>query len=86
MEHYLTYLRELNLASMMLRIFLAMLMGGLIGLDRERKNRPAGFRTYMLVALAAASTQILRQYMGRMLETHWADAYAVIGHRLSALI
>ena len=33
MEHYLTYLRELNMASMMLRIFLAMLMGGLIGID-----------------------------------------------------
>ncbi|MBR4549636.1 MAG: MgtC/SapB family protein [Oscillospiraceae bacterium] len=81
MEHYFTYLRQLNLASMMLRIFLAMLMGGLIGLDRERKNRPAGFRTYMLVALAAASTQILSQYLDLMLDTQWADAFAVVGRR-----
>lgn len=81
MEHYLTYLRELNMVSMMLRVFLAMLMGGLIGLDRERKNRPAGFRTYMLVALAAASTQILSQYLDLMLDTQWADACAIVGRR-----
>lgn len=81
MEHCLTYLRELNMASMMLRIFLAMLMGGLIGLDRERKNRPAGFRTYMLVAIAAASTQILSQYLDLMLDTQWAEAYAIVGRR-----
>lgn len=85
MEHCLTYLRELNMASMMLRVFLAMLMGGLIGLERERKNRPAGFRTYMLVALAAASTQILSQYLGLMLQTQWAEAYAAIGQRTDAV-
>lgn len=32
----------------------AMGLGGLIGLEREMKNRPAGFRTHMLVAGAAA--------------------------------
>lgn len=32
----------------------AMLLGGLVGFERELKNRPAGFRTHMLVAGAAA--------------------------------
>ncbi|WP_078756988.1 MgtC/SapB family protein [Novilysobacter spongiicola] len=32
----------------------AMALGGAIGLERELKNRPAGFRTHMLVAGAAA--------------------------------
>lgn len=32
----------------------AMLLGGAIGFEREMKNRPAGFRTHMLVAGAAA--------------------------------
>ena len=32
----------------------AMLLGGMIGFERELKNRPAGFRTHMLVAAAAA--------------------------------
>ena len=53
MASVLSYLRELNIVTMMLRILLAVLCGGLIGLERERKNRPAGFRTYMLTALGA---------------------------------
>ena len=66
-------LRELNILSMMLRIVLAMLMGGGIGFDRERKGRPAGFRTYMLVAMGAALTMILSQYLDLMLSTEWAE-------------
>lgn len=33
---------------------IAMLLGGLIGYERELKRRPAGFRTHMLVAGASA--------------------------------
>lgn len=32
----------------------AMALGGVVGFEREMKNRPAGFRTHMLVAGAAA--------------------------------
>ena len=32
----------------------AMVLGGVIGFEREMKNRPAGFRTHMLVAGAAS--------------------------------
>lgn len=35
-------------------VALAMLLGGLIGLERELANKSAGFRTHMLVAGAAA--------------------------------
>lgn len=35
-------------------IILAMVLGGLVGLDREIVQRPAGLRTHMLVAGAAA--------------------------------
>ena len=55
-------LRELNLASVSLRLLLAMLLGGSIGLERGRKNRPAGFRTYMLVCMGSALTMLLGQY------------------------
>ena len=77
----LTALRELNLWSMMLRVFLAMLMGGVIGLDREKKGRPAGFRTYMLVSMGAAATAILSQYLDLMLSTLWAEDLAAVGNR-----
>ncbi|MBQ3704268.1 MAG: MgtC/SapB family protein [Oscillospiraceae bacterium] len=73
--------RELNLLSMMMRVILAMVMGGVIGLERERKGRAAGFRTYMLVALGAAVTMIISQYLDQMLNTFMADAQAVIGNR-----
>ena len=58
----LDYFRELNTVSVLLRLTLAMLLGGMIGLNRGRKRRPAGFRTYMLVCLGAALTMILGQY------------------------
>ncbi len=73
--------RELNLWSMMLRILLATAMGGMIGLERERKGRAAGFRTYMLVAVGAAITVILSQYLDTMLHTVMADAYEIVKHR-----
>ena len=56
------YLREMNFVSVMFRLILAMVCGGMIGLERGRKRRPAGFRTYMLVCLGAALTMLLSQY------------------------
>ena len=38
-------IRELTLASMALRVFIAVILGGALGLDRGLKNRPAGFRS-----------------------------------------
>lgn len=55
-------LRELTLPSVCFRLAMAILLGGAIGLERGRKNRPAGFRTYMLVCMGAALTMILGQY------------------------
>jgi putative Mg2+ transporter-C (MgtC) family protein len=37
----------------------AILLGGVIGFEREAKNRPAGLRTHMMVALAAAAFAII---------------------------
>lgn len=76
----LTCLRELNIWSMMFRVVLAMLVGGVVGFEREKKGRPAGFRTYMLVALGATLTVILSQYLDYMLNNRWeltADAIGI---------
>jgi putative Mg2+ transporter-C (MgtC) family protein len=37
-----------------LRLLMAVACGGLIGIERERGDRPAGFRTYIMVSLGAA--------------------------------
>lgn len=78
MENAAEYLRQLNFASMALRIVLAVIVGGLLGLERERKSSPAGFRTYMLVAIGSTMTIMLSQYLDIMLSTKWlAQAQAV---------
>lgn len=81
MENLIAYLRQLNLCSMMLRVVLAMLMGGLIGFERERKSHPAGFRTYMLVAVGASLTVMMSQYYDLMQRIAWADVVAEVGRR-----
>ncbi len=49
-------LRELNIISMTIRIVLAVLVGGLIGIGRGRQGRAAGLRTHILVCLGSAMT------------------------------
>ncbi len=78
---WLSSLRALNMLSMLLRLFLALILGGLIGMERERKHLPAGFRTYMLVCLGAALTMILSQSLTVMQEGPWAEAVLLTGNR-----
>ena len=55
-------LREITAVGIFVRIIVAMLLGGLIGLERGIKNRPAGFRTYMLVSIGACIVMLVNQY------------------------
>ncbi len=64
---------------MMLRIVLALVVGGAVGMERARKNRPAGFRTYMIVAMGACVTMLLSQYLNYLLNNDWAETAARIG-------
>lgn len=41
------------------RLLVATLLGGVIGIEREAKDRPAGLRTHMMIALAAALFTVL---------------------------
>ena len=45
-----------------IRIFVAAILGGLIGLEREYRAKEAGFRTHFLVALGSALFMILSAY------------------------
>lgn len=58
-----TVLSELNAVSVTVRLALAMILGGIIGLERGIKRRPAGMRTYMLVCIGAALVMITNQYL-----------------------
>ena len=56
---FLSLLEEFNMVSVIVRIFLAMLLGGLIGMEREKSRRPAGFRTHILVCVGACMTALI---------------------------
>ena len=79
MTETIAYLREFHFASVVLRLALAMLLGGCIGLERERKRRPAGFRTYMLVCLGAALTVLLSLYEYTLITGPWSTLAAELG-------
>ncbi len=63
-EHeIMTYLRDVNLISIALRLLLSMFLGGAIGFERGRRGRAAGFRTHIIVCLGATMATMTGQYI-----------------------
>lgn len=46
-----------------IRLILACLLGGIVGYEREHRNRPAGFRTHILVCVGSALVMITSEYI-----------------------
>ena len=66
MEYFLTTfdsVRALTPMAVLMRTVVAVLMGGIIGLERGMKNRPAGLRTHMLVCLGASMVMMTNQFI-----------------------
>ena len=61
-------LREVTYLAVALRIFAAVFIGGILGLERGMKNRPAGLRTYMLVCVGACIIMLTNQYIYQVFE------------------
>ncbi len=60
---------EIPAWEVVVRLLLATLLGGLVGLERESVNRPAGFRTHILVCVGSAllmitSIQVFQMFAG----------------------
>lgn len=68
MNKFIEILSEINIISIFARMVLAMILCGVIGIERGIKNRPAGFMTYLLVGCGSALIMITNQYI--------ADKYA----------
>jgi len=49
--------------DMMIKLLLSCVLGGLIGLERESVNRPAGFRTHMLVSIGSTLVMMINSIM-----------------------
>ena len=48
------------------RLIIAAVLGGIIGMEREKLNRPAGVRTHMIVCLGSCLIMLLGEYMHRI--------------------
>lgn len=75
-------LYEINLLSVTIRLVLAVLCGGIIGIERTYKRRPAGFRTHILICLGAAMTTLTSQYLYLVL--HYFTDMARLGAQVVA--
>lgn len=57
------YFQELNTVTILVRVGLALVLGGLLGLERTRKRRAAGLRTYILVCVSSTIVMMTAQFM-----------------------
>lgn len=54
----------LTYGAIALRLLLAAILGGLVGLERERRNQPAGLRTHLILCLGSALAMLVSIHMG----------------------
>ncbi len=59
-------IHEVTYLAIVVRILAAVILGGIIGLERGLKNRPAGLRTYMLVCVGSCLIMLTNQYIYQM--------------------
>ena len=74
--------RDITMLSVTVRLCLAVLCGGMIGLERAFKRRPAGFRTHILICLGASLTTMTSQYL--YLNMHYFTDMARLGAQVVA--
>ena len=76
---FFPFLRGIGPLSVLVRFLTACLCGAVIGYSRGRQQRPAGFRTHVLVCLGAASTVIMSQFSVDVLGVPGAGSIIVTG-------
>ena len=58
---------DVSLAEQIFRLILATMLGAILGFERELKNKPAGFITFMFVSLGACLFSLLQLNLAHML-------------------
>ena len=59
----LNSLRGTGAAATLLKIVLSVFCGGIVGAEREFRQRPAGLRTHMLICVGSTMTMITSQFL-----------------------
>ena len=62
MAYFVAYMRDFNIVTVIVRLLLAAVCGGVIGIERGKQRRAAGLRTHILVCVGAALTSMIGFY------------------------
>ncbi len=82
--HIVELLQEFNVWSVLLRVLVAALLGGVIGSERGRHGRAAGLRTHILVCVGSAMTSLTGLYAVQVLGTG-GDAFRISAQVVSGI-
>ncbi len=63
MERFIQYMADFNTVTVLTRLIIAAIVGGIIGTERGRHGRAAGLRTHILICLGAAITSLTSLYL-----------------------
>jgi putative Mg2+ transporter-C (MgtC) family protein len=66
---------DLDRNDILIRIGLSLLLGGILGMERQRKDKPAGLRTYGLVCEGAALFMMGSILIGQEVHETWGTPY-----------
>ena len=79
------WLREFNIWTIMIRLFLAAILGGIIGLERGKQRRAAGLRTHILVCVGSAITVMVGLFAKYKLGIDGTDPLRVSAQVISGI-
>lgn len=84
MIHALDPLREFSFLSALLRLFLALLCGTVIGYGRSSMQRTAGMRTYVLISIGSCMAVLITLFLYEQMLTAWASVVEEVGLKFDA--
>lgn len=82
---FVDYMRSFNLVTVTVRLALAVLIGGVIGLERGKQGRAAGMRTHILVSLGSALTVIIGFFIRDALGVTSSDPLRIAAQVISGI-
>lgn len=80
----LNILNGFNVWSILARVLLATICGGIIGLEREKHGRAAGLRTHIIICVGSALTSLVGLYAVNVLGTG-GDAFRISAQVVSGV-
>lgn len=85
MQEFIAYIRDFNIITIGIRLLMAAVFGGVIGMERGRQRRAAGLRTHILVCVGAALAATVGFYSTLILGNTTADPLRVSAQVISGI-